>query len=535
MMETIVHIARIVAGRPVVALEDIPPARLPVRMYAGAQVDRTTADWLSIGTSADSEIVASLRNLRARSRQLVRDNDNAKHVIRVFANNVVGTGIGFQAINKNRPGKLRSDLNLQIEKFWKRWSRKSRCDVSGRLEFWMIERLAFWSIVENGECLIRKIKQPFGDSGVPFALQLIESDQLMDQWQSAKAPNGNAIRMGVEIDEYRRPVAYWLYPTHPGDYQFSQFQPSKFIRIPASEIIHLYIPERVNQTRGVPWLHTAMRRLHNMGGLEESEIIKARAQAAVMGFVTSPEAPAPDDTLAGQRVEYMAPGEIRHLLPGEDFRFADPSSPNPSLDPFSRFMLRNASSGVGLSYESASGDYSATNYSSSRLGQFNERDHFRILQHWFIQDFRQAIYSEWLEAHVMAGKIAIPDYYGRREEYDEAAQYRPRGWGWTNPKDDVPAYKSAVRSGFMTVEQVISENTGSGADINEIWAAREEEIDLAQELGLMLDTDPAQTDAKGAAQASAINPETAKLEGDADQSEADAGQSESDIPEVINS
>ncbi len=36
------------------------------RMYAGAQVNRMNSDWAALNTSADSEIVTSLRLLRAR-------------------------------------------------------------------------------------------------------------------------------------------------------------------------------------------------------------------------------------------------------------------------------------------------------------------------------------------------------------------------------------------------------------------------------------------------------------------------------------
>ena len=51
------------------------------RMYAGAKVNRLQSDWSALNTSADSEIVTSLRPLRARSRQLVRDNEFAKNAI----------------------------------------------------------------------------------------------------------------------------------------------------------------------------------------------------------------------------------------------------------------------------------------------------------------------------------------------------------------------------------------------------------------------------------------------------------------------
>jgi len=60
------------------------------RNYAGAQMNRLTSDWISQGTSADSEVKNSLRILRNRARALVRDSDFAKSALRAVKNNVVG-------------------------------------------------------------------------------------------------------------------------------------------------------------------------------------------------------------------------------------------------------------------------------------------------------------------------------------------------------------------------------------------------------------------------------------------------------------
>ena len=76
-------------------------------MFAGAQASRLTADWVTSVTSADQEIKGSLKRLRSRSRQLVRDNDYAKSAIRVVRNNVVGTGVRLQAqVMRQRGGRL---------------------------------------------------------------------------------------------------------------------------------------------------------------------------------------------------------------------------------------------------------------------------------------------------------------------------------------------------------------------------------------------------------------------------------------------
>lgn len=468
------------------------------RMYAGSSVGRLSADWNALNTSADSEILTSLRLLRARSRELVRDNEYAKNAIRIVQNNVVGTGIGLQATVTNARGKLLDAINTPIEDAWARWIERDTCHVAGLLGMPDLLRMAVGQLVEAGEVLIRKVRQPFGASAVPLGLEVIEADRLMDQWQTARAPNGNAIRMGVEIDTWGRPTAYWLHPTHPGDYQFTSFQPSRFMRVPAEDMVHLYIIDRWPQSRGVPWFHATLKRLHNMGGYEEAEIVAARASASIMGFIESPEVQASDDVVDGQRVRDLSPGTIDHLFPGEKFTGFAPTRPNTAMADFMRYMLRSVASGIGVSYESLSRDYSQSNYSSSRLALLDDRDLWRVLQGFVIRNLLTDIYREWLDAAVLSGAVKVQDYYSNRQKY-LSVRFKPRGWQWVDPTKEVTAYKAAVRAGFMTVADVIGQ-TGGGVDAEDVFKSRRQELDMMADLDLVFDTDPAQTDLKGTAQ-----------------------------------
>lgn len=477
------------------------------RAYAGAQVGRLTGDWTALQTSADSEILTSLRLLRARSRELVRDNEYAKQAVRVVKNNVIGVGVGMQAQISNARGKLVDGINNNIEDEWEEWCDGDNCHTGGLLGLSDIERLVFDELVTAGEVLIRYIDQPFGNSRIPLALEVIEADRLLDNWQAARAPNGNAIRMGVEVDQWGRPVAYWLHPRHPGDYQFTSFVPSKFIRIPAGEIEHLYVIDRWPQTRGEPWMHATLTRLHNMAGYEEAEIVAARASANIVGFIRTPEPTVPDDHEGGRAVIDTEPGTWQTLLPGEQIDGFNPSRPNDALEPFMRFMLRGFAAGVGVSYESVSRDYSQSNYSSSRLALLDDRDLWRVLQGWYIRRFRWRLHRRWLDAAVLVGAVKAPDYYTNPKKY-RRVRFKPRGWSWIDPAKEVAAYKLAVRCGFMSPDEVIAQ-TANGADIEDVYKTIARSRDLAADLGLVFDTDPALVNEKGQVQTSAPGSEPA--------------------------
>jgi len=472
--------------------------QIKTRSYAGAAQGRLNGDWTALNTSADSEIVTSARTIRSRARALVRDNEYAKNAVRIIQNNIIGTGIGMQAQVLLGNGKLNDKTNGLIEDAWEVWTDKDSCHTAGKLSFSDFERTMTGMLATDGEVLVRKVRQPFGNSNTPFAMELIEADRLMDNYSTFTAPNGNMIRMGVEMDSWMRPVAYWMYPHHPGDMQFASFQPSHFIRIPADEIEHLYIIDRWPQSRGMSWFHTSITGLKDIGGYEEAEIVKARATASVVGFIKAPESVAPDYVANNQRVRNFEPGTMETLLPGEDFVGFNPSSPNPAMDPFLRYMLRRTAAGIGLSYESLSKDYSQSNYSSSRLALLDDRDLWRVLQGFIVRNFRSRIHKEWLQASVLGGDLNFPDYYSNKTKY-EKVRFKPRGWSWIDPAKEVLAYKMAVRSGFMTVSDVIAK-TADGADIDDVLKTRHQELEMMAALDLVFDTDAGEVDGKGMAQ-----------------------------------
>lgn len=489
--------------------------RLPkpngMRLYAGAQVNRLTSDWSPINSSADAELVTSLRLLRARSRQVCRDNEHAKNAVRIVANNVINTGIGLQATVQTARGTRVERVNSAIEDAFARWKSADTCHTSGRLHFHDIERLAMQCVVRDGEVLIRKVRQPFGAGPIPLALELLEADRLVDHTSQAVAPgSGNLIRMGVEVDGWLRPVAYWFHPYHPGDVQFSSTTAAQFLRVPAADIIHLHLVDRWPQTRGEPWFHATLKRLHNTAGYEEAEIVAARASAAIMGIVTSPERPpedgADDD---GSPLTDLSPGMVHHLHPGEQFTGFAPNRPNAAMEPFTRHMLRAVAAGVGCSYSALTRDYSQANYSSERAAQLEDRVLWRILQGWFIRSFRVNLHNEWLDAAILAGAVQIPDYYSAREKY-QAARFKPPGWSWIDPTKEVAAYKEAVRCGFMSVSDVIG-LTANGVDPEDIFKSRRAELDMLADLGLIFDTDPSAVNKVGTMQPADSSPSPAEI------------------------
>ena len=471
-------------------------------MYSAARNTRGTSGFGSSGnSSADAELHTSLPQLRARSRQMIRDSSYAKRAKVVVVNNVIGSGVGLQAQVMNVRGQLNESVNTAIEDEWCAWGEAQNCHTGGKMHFHDIERMAMGQVFEAGEVIVRKHYRAFGDSSVPLALEIIEPERLADGVGEPGALSpGNEMRLGVEVDsQFHRPVAYWIRRRHPGDIRASVNSVDFIERVPADDIFHLHIVDRWPQSRGEPWLHTAARKLDDMNEYSQAEVSAARSSAMLFGTIETPELenPLPDDEEDdGTQLMNIESGMIQELSPGEKLALHNPNRPNVNLDPFMRYMLREVAAGCGTSYESISRDYSQSNYSSSRLALLEDRDLWKVFQLWWIRNFRQPLHRVWLRQAVMSGAIgAIPvaAYANDMRRY-EAALFKPRGWSWIDPTKEVNAYKEAIKAGLTTLTDVIAQ-TADGRDIEDVIKTRKRELQMLEEADIDVDTtveDPAE-------------------------------------------
>lgn len=459
------------------------------RSYAGAIVSRLTSDWMSTRASADAEIRNSLSKLRDRSREMVRNNPYAKQAKRTTQVNVVGSGIKLQSqVQQVRGQKPSEVIDRLIEGKWHLWTRAQYCDVAGRHSFHMMEWLATGALPESGEALFRIIRRSFGGSRVPLALEMIESDLLDDEYQGPTLAKLNEWRMGVEINEWGRPVRYAFLTRHPGDYWFQNApqKGDKHVFLPAEDVIHLFIPERPQQHRGVPWFHSVMADAHQLQGYEEAAVIRARAGASVMGFVTSPEGELEgDDVEADRRISEFEPGMWKYLEPGQNVSVPNISSPDQQYEMFVKNKVRRFASGFGCSYETLSRDFSETNYSSSRLSLLEDREHWKVIQSYLIENFHNRVFREWLDLAVLAGELPFDDYDARPERYD-TPRWMARGWDWVDPLKEAKAYRQMEQAGYMTKAQIVAKLGGDFFD-NLTEFSREQQA--AEDLNVELDRD----------------------------------------------
>jgi lambda family phage portal protein len=465
-----------------------------VRAFQAASLNRLTSDWIATNTSIDAEIRGGGRMLRARCRDLERNNDYFRNFLREVETNIIGTdGIRFEAqVPMQRGGKLDEKTNKAIEDTFCSWADSaSRCHTAGRHPWFEIERLAIRSIARDGDIGIRFVRgRTFGDSKIPLAIEVLEADMIDDTYNDVLG-NGNRVRMGVEQDQWLRPVAYWVHSSHPGDMGFATMynkRGRRLTRIPADEMILPFFSERAEQSRGFPWAASAIMRLHHMKGREEAEVIAARAGAMLMGFIQTPEGELKgDDVDAGQQVTDFETGVFKKLNSGEQVIVPDTSRDHEALEAFNRVMLRGVAAGLGGSYEGLSKDYSQSNYSSTRQSLLSERALWRVYQKGIIAQLHQRVFNEFLDMATLSGELVLPGYELQPDKYRKV-KWIPRGWSWIDPTKEVAAAKEAVLGGFDSISDILAEQ---GEDFDEKMATIKRERDTAKGLGLVFDSDAA--------------------------------------------
>jgi len=456
------------------------------RSYAGANQGRLFTDFLTSNMSADAELSHSISTLRNRSRDLARNNEYGKRFLNLIKTNVVGeAGFKLQVRARNDDRSLDVVGNQIVEDSFKRWGKLGNAEVSGRMSWLDCQRYVAETLARDGEVFVKKVRNKRYQDG--FALQFIEAD-LVDHTKNGKSEQGNEIRMGVELDEFHKPVAYYILTSHPNDSAYIKVNAqNKTIRVPASEIIHVFIQHRQHQTRGEPFMSPAIASLKMLAGYREAELVAARAAAAKFGVITTPtgdEFVGDDEDAEGVPIIDMEPASVYQLPAGHEFNMIDATHPTTAFDSFEKGVLRGIASGLNVSYTSLSNDLTGVSYSSIRQGTIEERDHYKMLQSFLIEHFCEPVYFAWLDSALDFGSMNIPP---SRFSKFSSIQFRGRGFAWVDPLKEINAAVVAINNGLISMNDVAA---NYGRDVEELFAQIQSDKEMAERYGLKMAFEP---------------------------------------------
>ncbi|MBE2233805.1 MAG: phage portal protein [Anaerolinea sp.] len=447
-------------------LPAVLPATTGRRRFEAAQVNRLTSSWRVGANTIDEDLRRDLDALRARSRDLCKNDAYAAKFLRMVRNNVVGAqGFVLQSAAMDDEGTPDAAANTAIENAWYRQCRPGNFEVTGRLsadDFW---RSAVCGVARDGELLIRIVRGS-GRGEFGFQLQLLDPARIDTNYNREPARGVNAIIMGVEVDDFRKPVAYHLFKSIRSNTPGRERE-----RVPADEIIHQFIPWELEQSRGLPWMHAAMSLLRQLGGYREAAVIAARVGASKMGIYTRTEGAEPpnDGTDAnGDFVTSAEPGTFEVAPDGYSLETWDPAYPHDQFDAFCKATLRGIASGIGVAYNSLGNDLEGVNFSSIRSGVLEEREEWMVIQSWLINTVLVPVYEQWLSVALMAGRIRLknesPLPVAKIAKFREHT-WQGRRWAWVDPLKDVQASVTAISNHLASPQQIAAQ---TGRDIVDV-------------------------------------------------------------------
>ncbi len=454
------------------------------RNYDAAKNDRLGGNWQPVGKLSAEETDRPHRfTLLYRARDLERNSDIVESAVSGIIRNTVGaSGIIPQAHVIKANGSSNERLNDTIEDLWREWSRPENCDASGAQSFAELQAMILRRRIVDGEIFVRKIIDKRGK--FPLKLQVFEPDQLDTMRQ------GDRIHEGIEVDEYLRPIAYYFLP----DALETSMYGGKSIRVPASDVIHLFNKKRPSQIHGLSELAIVMNRIRDTGEFIDAELVAARIAACFALFVTKNNPSGYMGTgrsnfetdSRGNPLKTIEPGMIEVLAPGESIIEAKPNHPQTGAGEFVSLQQRLAGAGLGQSYELLSRDLSKVSYSSVRQGHLEDRKTFELFQKYLVVHLCVPVWDAFLTSSVLAGLVKITDFERNKGRYIGARWITP-GWQWVDPLKEVNASTQALVIGASTLEEICGQK---GLDWQEVLKQRARELEYAASLGINLTTEP---------------------------------------------
>lgn len=444
--------------------------------------------WDVQNVSADHALYFNLDRIKARCRDLARNNDYARHFLRLLDSNVVGPN-GFTLQGRRYSGAKKDKVfNSVLEGHWKSAGKlKNAPSTDGKLTKAELSSLWLRTLATDGE--VFEVYHPAHGNRYRFASRIVDSS-LIDWTKNELLPNGNRIRMGVEIDRHEKVVAYWVLARHPSEYLFADNLASEtHQRITADRARLTFLQEFPGQTRGVSWLAAPAIRAQMLQKFEEAIVIASRGAAAKGGFYEVSDDY--DGTLPGEEEgedaselvrKQVEPGEWELLPRGITAKPYDPQSPPTGVKDMCSAMLRGIASGLGVSYHHLANDLSGVNYSSARSGDLELRGIWRKLQAFVINHHEEPYFCWWAKILRMNPDTPID---GRKlDACLDSDEYRfiARGWDWVDPQKEVAAHEKAIQLGLTTRGRVIAERTGE--DIEDVLDDLQAEEEMMRERGL---------------------------------------------------
>ena len=498
--------------------------------YKSAETNRLNEHWSSSNEDINLILYRELDKMRARSRWLLRNNPHAMGMMNAYISHIIATGLTLQCrvarmIQANDPDgnpvleSVEMDAwNDYVEAKFNEWAEFADARSTELLpeSFLDDQELFLRRLIEDGEVFVY-LGTDTSLPGVPLRLMFIEPDSLDS---SLTTYGGNPVVMGVELDQRTyRPLAYHIMQgtTEAGLY----IGLGKTIRIPASNMLHVFKRLRPKQVRGIPHLAVVMQKFFDLDEWTDAELLGNKIAACFGVMIEMPNGEGtlkglePEDSdkatdAQGNPLSTVEPGIIGYLPEGAKVNVVSPQKPGATFDMFSKYILKSIGAGTlgGISYPAMTRDTSGQTFAGGRLSQNMDYQSFRPFQEFVARKFCTPVYRRWLAMAVLSRTIIAPGYFDN-PTFWQACEFMPPGWaGGVNPLQEVNASIQSMEAG---ITNLADETAFNGKDWKRQLRLAGKIKRMADSLGLSLKGVNLAAQEINAAKTEEINPEAAEL------------------------
>lgn len=475
--------------------------------FEGARQTSQTQYWdVMSEASPDSDLSDSLKTLRLRSRQLVKDNPVAEGAQQAYINYICDTGPVIKGIGKSRLQTREAEdfLSLQVKK----------ADITATCSLaQLIEQVVSAAFVD-GDVLIN-LPLDSKRKGVQTVVELIEAQRIKTPRGLGKQTkvDSELIRHGVKYDEEGRIQGYYVkklaymsnYSENLEHYDFyPMYKEFNGFRRRVTWLFKAPMNSRPKASRQYPILTSSITLFKYIKDYLEAVLIGARVAACFSAFVKSNN---PNAVFAGMTTESgsvtkdpndvnrntkLQPGAIFYMKPNETIDFASPNRPNDNVDTFLVRLYMIVSMKLRIPYALLFQDLHSVNYSSWRGGMLEVR---RLVGRWRreLNDVIDWIIRTWLLEAMIRGIVR-----GNLSSINIVKRWPI--FGILDPEKQSRADRLRLQNGTVSRQMLAEEEGSSYADIQrELMEEALEAVDveaevlkrkkaLEEEFGIIFDT-----------------------------------------------
>ncbi len=440
----------------------------PVARYDGATQGRRAANWLAPTSGPNASLTGNLPTLRNRSRDAYRNNPLISLGIGRGVSNEIGTGVVPRFLSKD-------EAFVQVmSPLFDQWA--LQCDPEGVLDYYGIQSQLCRSRRTSGEVFVRLRRRSITSNlAIPIQIQVLESDFVPVELFEVRS-NGNKIKAGIEFNNRGQRVAYWMYPEHPNERNHGIYSNS-LIRVPASDVIHHYLPTRPGQSRGEPDTVQSLLKAHTFDTYDDAELLRKQTKAPYTGFLTRDSYTEDDylfDPFSGQPTagDGLVPelnvqaGSILTGFPGEKLELFKGDDTGSGYADFMREQKLSIAAGLGLPYELMTGDWSKINDRLYRalINEYRREVEAVQDQLTIFQCCRRIV--DWAIRSAVFTLIAPAQKYRENVADYHNVEHRPQGWKHIHPEQDVNAAIKAIEADLVSLDRVVASQGGWDGEEN---------------------------------------------------------------------